>query len=47
MSSRYNLWGVTSEELQVGDWVEIMDDGIELRGEPGILAQVIRSIQSN
>lgn len=26
--------------LQIGDWVEIMDDGRELRGEPGILAQV-------
>jgi hypothetical protein len=26
--------------LQVGDWVEIMDDGLELRGAPGILAQV-------
>jgi len=26
--------------LQVGDWVEIMDDGLELRGALGILAQV-------
>jgi hypothetical protein len=26
--------------LDKGDWVEIMDDGIELHGEPGILAQV-------
>ena len=26
--------------LQAGDWVEIMDDGLELRGKPGILAQV-------
>ncbi len=26
--------------LQVDDWVEIIDDDLELRGEPGILAQV-------
>ncbi len=26
--------------LDKGDWVEIMDDGIELRGEPGILVQI-------
>ena len=26
--------------LKVGDWVEITDDEIELRGEPGIMAQV-------
>lgn len=30
----------TRTALNVGDWVEILDDTLELRGEPGILAQV-------
>jgi hypothetical protein len=26
--------------VQVGDWVEILDDHLELRGEPGVLAEI-------
>ena len=40
MATLQSLGHDTDTRLKIGDWVEIMDDGLELRGEPGILAQV-------
>jgi hypothetical protein len=30
----------TARTLHEGDWVEVLDDGMELRGEPGVMARV-------